>query len=82
MKKLMLSTFVIALFAMGFTASSSEDSDEVMEYKGEKMHKVHLKCAKCDTETYYWKSESSSLTLEKPQRMYQGQWYCTLHYPD
>jgi hypothetical protein len=55
--------------------SSSEGSDEVMYYKGEKLHKVYDKCARCGNSFWYWKSESSSLTIDKP-KAWHGELYC------
>lgn len=76
MKKIFLSTFVVALFAAGFIASSeSSESDEVKYYNGEKLHKEHVKCAECGNPLWYWKSESSSLTISKPNT-WNGEFYC------
>ena len=58
---------------MGF--SSSEDSGDVRYYNGEKLRKQYVKCADCGNTLWYWQSESSSLSLNRPN-MWHGEYYC------
>ena len=81
MKKVFLTTIVVALFAMGFTASG--DSEEVRyDDAGRKYHKVTEKCAKCDETYSYWEDENGRNFINKDDRYYKGKWYCMSHYPD
>ena len=59
--------------AMGF--SSSEDNGDVRYYDGQKLRKQYVKCADCGNTLWYWQSESSSLSLEKPDT-WHGEYYC------
>ena len=78
MKKLLLSTCVIALFAMGFAASGENEDEVYYDQFGHKYHKVHLKCVKCGTETWYWEADDGSGSINKPGREHfsDGDYYC------
>lgn len=79
MKKFLYSFFVIALFAIGFAASSdSEGSDEVYyDAQGKKYHKRILKCVKCGDTTWYWEADDGSGSLNRPSsHIIDGKYYC------
>ena len=87
MKNSIKALSVIALFTITISASICScggNSDEVMEKNGEKYHKVHLKCAKCDNTAWYWQSDEHEGTkIDYPRdRMCNGKYYCFKHYPD
>ena len=58
-----------------YNYSSSEDSGDVRYYNGEKLRKKYLKCAECGKSMWYWQSESSSLSLDRPNT-WNGKYYC------
>ena len=78
MKKLLLSTCVVALFAMGFAASG--DSDEVRyDDAGRKYHKVRAKCYNCGKENPYhdyWEDDKGNIMDAPNGSIVRGRYYC------
>lgn len=78
MKKFILTTAVIALFAMGFTASG--DSEEVRyDDAGRKYHKVIPKCHDCGKENpyhAYWQDDKGNRMGEPAGNIIHGIYRC------
>lgn len=79
MKKIVLTSFLVALFAMGFTASS--ESEEVMyDDQGRKYHKVIPKCHDCGKENpyhAYWENENGGTIGEPQGNVIRGIYRCS-----
>lgn len=84
MKRNVLTTIVIALFAIGFTASKGKsgnsESDEVKYSHGERYRKVYGNCAKCGESLWWWQSEEHEGSTIGAPHTFHGERYCSTCY--
>lgn len=77
MKRLFLTTAVIALFAMGFTASGEEVR---YDDAGREYHKVIPKCVNCGRENpnhAYWETDDKHCRMGEPAGSFiRGRYFC------
>lgn len=77
MKRLFLTTSVIALFAIGFTASGDSEEVRYDDY-GVEYHKKTIYCAICGDPYTYWESKDGGCSIGKPSdSMAGGKYYCS-----